>query len=583
MSNASKYDILEWKNPSVLDFPQRGYTSINSQFEEFLGRGEKFGGLELDGADDTPGGKEGRDASPSQRRIILIEEFPTVLSRNSSGLAAFRLSLQRYLAATTPSIMSKPGPETNPPIVIIVSETLLGSASSVLDNMTVHRLLGADVCNHPSTTIIDFNTIAPTFMHKALKTVLEKDARHTKRIQAPGPAVLERISEIGDIRSAISSLEFLCLKGDKVGSWGGKLNTKSKKSSRNSVELTPMETESLKMVSQREASLGIFHAVGKVVYNKREDASLTAERTKPPSPPDYLRHHNRPKVSQVCVNELVDETGTDIQTFISALHENYVPSCEGLGFTDCVNDCIDALSDSDMLCVDQRGSQRHRAKATSNFSAGIDMLRQEEISYQIATRGLLFALPHPVRRKLKSTDGPGRGNDAYKMTFPTSLQLWNESEEIEGLVNIWLKRLLNPFSTPVSHPGGIQRWGNCKVAHDESQPDCSDSQTKIVTIMSRNDALLYQLPYMARISQGEVASKELRRITGFHGIETPNYGTNRSLESGIYDKDVSFSSQLKPPRVKHHSNDSTFGPQLPPSLEDQEERLVLSDDDIEDD
>ena len=248
-----------------------------------------------------------------------------------------------------------------------------------------------------------------------------------------------------------------------------------------------------------------------------------------------------------------------------------------------MNDCIDALSDSDMLCVDQRGSQRHRAKATSNFSAGIDMLRQEEISYQIATRGLLFALPHPVRRKLKSTDGPGRGNDAYKMTFPTSLQLWNESEEIEGLVNIWLKRLLNPFSTPVSHPGGIQRWGNCKVAHDESQPDCSDSQTKIVTIMSRNDALLYQLPYMARISQGEVASKELRRITGFHGIETPNYGTNRSLESGIYDKDVSFSSQLKPPRVKHHSNDSTFGPQLPPSLEDQEERLVLSDDDIEDD
>lgn len=505
------------------------------------------------------------------------------MSRNSSGLAAFRLSLQRYLAATTPSIMSKPGPETNPPIVIIVSETLLGSASSVLDNMTAHRLLGAEICNHPSTTIIDFNTIAPTFMHKALKTVLEKDARHTKRIQAPGPAVLERISEIGDIRSAISSLEFLCLKGDKVGSWGGKLNTKSKKSSRNSVELTPMETESLKMVSQREASLGIFHAVGKVVYNKREDASLTAERTKPPSPPDYLRHHNRPKVSQVCVNELVDETGTDIQTFISALHENYVPSCEGLGFTDCVNDCIDALSDSDMLCVDQRGSQRHRAKATSNFSAGIDMLRQEEISYQIATRGLLFALPHPVRRKLKSTDGPGRGNDAYKMTFPTSLQLWNESEEIEGLVNIWLKRLLNPFSTPVSHPGGIQRWGNCKVAHDESQPDCSDSQTKIVTIMSRNDALLYQLPYMARISQGEVASKELRRITGFHGIETPNYGTNRSLESGIYDKDVSFSSQLKPPRVKHHSNDSTFGPQLPPSLEDQEERLVLSDDDIEDD
>jgi hypothetical protein len=35
--------------------------------------------------------------------------------------------------------------------------------------MTVHRLLGPTIYNHPGTTILDFNSIAPTFMHKGLE------------------------------------------------------------------------------------------------------------------------------------------------------------------------------------------------------------------------------------------------------------------------------------------------------------------------------------------------------------------------------------------------------------------------------
>lgn len=506
------------------------------------------------------------------------------MNRNSSGLAAFRLSLQRYLAATAPpSLNGRPGEMVNPPVVIIISETLLSSASSVLDNLTAHRLLGPDIYNHPNTTIIDFNAIAPTFMQKALNLVMEKNARHSKRVQIPGPGFLERISELGDIRSAISSLEFLCLKGDNFGAWGGTLNKKGKGSSRNSVELTPMEKESLKMVTQREASLGIFHAVGKIVYNKREDASLTAEGTRLPSPPEHLRHHDRRKVSQVSVNDLIDETGTDTQTFISALHENYVPSCEGLSFIDCLNGCIEALSDSDILCMDRRGSQRHSGKAGfGNFNAGVDMLRQEEISYQVATRGLLFALPYPVKRKLKSTNGPGRGNnDAYKMNFPTSLRLWTASEEIEGLTDLWMKRLLSPFSTPAFHPGGRRPWGSHQVGYEVNQNEPSDAQTKTVTMMSRTDALLYQFPYMARISQNDVESGELRKISGFGSTDSPS----AFFHDSNYSRSASLAVQQKTSHVKHHGNNdnSTFGPRLPPSLEDQEEKLILSDDDIVDD
>lgn len=583
LSKALGFDVLEWKNPPASEFNTKGYTSTGAQFEEFLGRGDKFSGLELDGTESTPDAGGSHDPTPPQRRIILIEEFPTILSRNSSGLAAFRLSLQRYLAATALSRSSNQviSEETmNPPIVLVVSETLLGSASSVLDNLTAHRLLGPDVYNHPNATFIDFNSIAPTYMQKALRLVLEKEARHSRRVQVPGPAFLERMSEIGDIRSAISSLEFVCLRGDKSGAWGGSIKKKTKKSSRNGVGLTQMEKESLKMVTQREASLGIFHAVGKIVYNKRDEASSTTGSIRPPSPPDHLRHHGRPRVSQVCVDELMDETGTDIQTFISAIHENYVPSCECLPSTDCLDECIGALSDSDMLCADQRGAQRHRARVggVGNFSAGVDMLRQDEISYQVATRGLLFALPHPVRRKL----GSGRGNDAYKMSYPTSLRLWSASEEIEGLIDLWMKRLLNPFGTAVSQPSGIQSWKNRSAVCDIDQYNDSDT-LKTVTMMPRNDALLWHLPYMAKISQNEVESKELYKITSFRigAHSDPHYNNDDHGNDPLLGSNRLLRRRL--PHSKDHSNNSTFGPQLPQPLEDQEEKLVLSDDDIVDD
>lgn len=553
LSKVLGFDVVEWRNPSVTEFSAQDYVSVGSQFDEFLGRGDNFGGLELD---DAPGN---RDASlPSQQRILLVEEFPTILSRNSSGLAAFRLSLQRYLAAATPGLNSAGG-IVNPPVIIVISETLLSSASSILDNFTSHRLLGPDIYNHPNTTIIDYNSIAPTIMQKALSLVLEKEARYSQNVRIPGPAFLENISKIGDIRSAISSLEFLCRKYEDSGAWGGTLNKKGKRSSRNNTSLTEMEKESLKMVTQREASLGIFHAVGKVVYNKREDASLTTEGTKLPSPPDHLQHHDRRKVSQVCVNELIDETGTDIQTFISALHENYPPSCEGSSFTDHLNGCIDALSDSDMLCMDQRGAQRYGGKAGfGNFNAGVDMLRQEEISFQVAARGLLFALPHPVRRKL----GPGRGADAYKMNFPTSLRLWTASEEIEGLTDLWMKRLMSPFSMSNMNLGGIQPGGSNKIWHNANESDSSDGQAKTITMMSRTDALLSQLPYMARMPRNEVEMKELNKVAGFGFTGSQN------------------TVQRRPNLI---NNSSTGGQPLPSSGDQEEEKLVLSDDDIVDD
>ena len=555
---------------------------MSTHFEEFLGRGDRFGGLDLEDSVETKGD---RDAKPRSQRVLLVEEFPTVLSRNSSSLAAFRSSLQRYLAASTEH--TSLGGWMHPPIVMIVSETMLSSASSISDNMTVHRLLGPTLYNHPGTSILDFNVIAPTFMQKALRLVLEKESSTSQRSRVPGSAVLEKIAQIGDIRSALSALEFLCLKDDKIGKWSGTL-MKSKKS-RSGSGLTPMEQESLELISQREASLGMFHAVGKIVYNKRLDPSLLPpDILAVPSPPDHLSHHRRVKVSEVPVNDLLDDTGTDVSTFTSALHENYPPSCHGHFFTDSLNACIEALSDSDILSADRRpfhGSRTGVGVGATPFNSGVDMFRQDEISFHVASRGVLFGLPYPVNRKVTSINGRKPSRVAHQMLYPASLRLWRRSEEIEGLIDSCLRQMLDPASNSPrldrgnTESAGVKSWKNLRLGYgcSSSEPGGGGgSASTVVTMMPRLDALLYQLPYMAQIRRQGSDGWHLAQITSISSSGTDTQ--DGRLDDMDEDEAEAFVPGL--PRPKSVMNAGHLGSTMP-ALE--EEKLILSDDDIVDD
>lgn len=444
LSKALGYDIVEWRNSAGTEYSAQGYASTGTHFDDFLGRGEKYNCLDLDGETTSSTPSSSATLQSSGRRIMLVEEFPSSLSPESSGLTAFRSALLRHAASSIPSIaarMAARSAETSyTPIVIIVSETLLGDGTSFSDSFTVHRLLGPELSNHPGVSIIEFNPIAPTFLTKALDLVLKKEARLSHRKRIPGPAVLKRFAEMGDIRSAISSLEFICLRGGNYEGYSGTLNSRPKRSSKTTLPPTAMEMETLEMVTQREASLGIFHAVGKIMYNKRDDQSTSAStRTglragKPVSQPGD--HHDL--VSQVSVEDLINETGTDIQTFLSALHENYPPSCYGDLFTESLDDCSEQLSAADVLGIgNRRNAQSARGLGSGRVAfqgagTGIDILRQDEISFQVASRGLLYHLPYPVNR---------RGPDAHKMFYPSSIKLWRQSEEVDGLIALWMRRI----------------------------------------------------------------------------------------------------------------------------------------------
>ena len=424
--------------------------------------------------------------------------------------------------------------------------------------------------------------------------------RKSGRRFAPGPAVLKNLADTGDIRSAVSSLEFLCLAGDDSGAWSSKVAF-TKPKGRAEASLTKKEQEALNLISNRESSLGIFHAVGRVVYNKRVDPPSPV-----PQPPTYLPQHRKPKIPEHDPNNLIDEVGTDTSTFVGALQENYALSCSS-SFSedalDSLNGCIDALSDFDMLSCDRFGF----GTRTSSGSAQ-DNLRQDDISFQTAVRGLLFWLPTPVNRLVGFPRGAKRG-DEFKMFFPSSSKLWKEREEFEGTLEGVVSTMHN--LAVGSGPGSIgattegvaawKRQQTSDVAPQDEQDAAATTTPLSNTLLSsgaKTELLLERLPYASHIlpRQKDIPSSLIKGIQTLTRISALN-SVSTSLDEAALDvvedeMDLQQSEWTDRPDAesaitrgskKQQSQKTEFeGGGLHIPVEHAVEKLVLSDDDIED-
>ena len=607
LSQALGFQLLHWTNPTVSD--QGFILSVASQFKDFLNRGGQFGSLDFGSAASTD---SKRTSEPELPRVLLVEEFPSTMTRSSTAVDSFRNVLLRYLATefTNQPVMfshSSNASQSQPPLVIVISESLLTSATAATDSFTAHRLLGHEISNHPKVTMMDFNAVAPTFVAKALDLVIKKEARDSQRRRIPGPALLKKLSEMGDIRSAVNALEFLCARSGDDGSWSGRVAAKSKKSDKDPATLTEMEKNSIELVTQREATLGMFHAVGKVVYNKRENPQVSDPSTDPPAkPPDHLSHLARNKVSQINVDDLMNETGTDMPTFIASLHENFLLSCNGAAFAESLDDCISILSESDLLSPDGRPSQgvsHSSAGAGRAFSpaGGLDVLRQNEIGFQVAVRGLLFALPYPVTR---AGHPGGRRGDSFKMFYPSSLRLWKPMEEIDALISSTMDQpSIVGSSTSGKYgvqdeglDGGVASW-----KYRSNTFACGANESSGVDIArvlaSRADMVFDRLPYMNKILPDDGADiRKLRRITEFRGVnlqedtaeeeeeEVPN-GTELTTGDDVTDRGP-ISPRKRARIVQSKVGRGGEEVSLPEGLLSSNvelEKLYISDDDIEDD
>ena len=578
--------------------------SVASQFDDFVNRSGNFGSLDFDASNLIPSDAKPEDRSELSPRVLVVEEFPTNMTRSSAVLESFRGVLLRYLAAgglASNTLFRKSGtsPETRSPLVLIISESLLTSATASADSFTAHRLLGPEIINHPLVTVMEFNTVAPTIMGKAIDLVIRKEARDSQRRRIPGPALMKKLSEMGDIRSAINALEFLCAKNVDNDDWSGTVAAKLKKSSKDGVILTPMEKRSLELVTQREATLGMFHAVGKVVYNKREDPQTADPKVDlPPEPPAHLARMHKAKVSQVSIDDLMNETGTDIPTFVSSLHENYILSCNGSSFLESCGDCIDALSDSDVLGPEGRSMSRFgygRGPSSNGASnaGGIDVLRQNEICFHVAVRGLLFALPHPVNR---AAYPGGRKGDTFKMFYPASLRIWKPMEEIDSLISTLMQHdLLSGIPGPEHQKhldDSVASWKQKNNPFDTNSEDDEISAASR-TLASRADMLFDRLPYQSKIQiSKELDMQKIKRVTQFGGAtlqeeddsEEGEMEAATDLSAADEITDRAAISPRKRDRIIRAGPDNDIGQNAALNKDDFElEKLYISDDDIMDD
>lgn len=620
----------EWKNPTGSLSASENFASATAQFEDFVGRTGTFGSLTFDGSSqgsqrNTPG-----SSSSKQNQLVLVEEFPNTFTRTSSAVQSFRSSILNYLAANTQSATAFFNSQTNAelsvtPIVMIISETLLSTNTAAADSFTAHRLLGPVILTHPGVSVLEFNPIAPTYMTKALDTIIVKEARRSGRKNTLGPQVIQRLAELGDIRSAVSSLEFLCVRGDDAEGWGAKVNFTKKKGPKDTA-MTKMEQESLEFVTQRESTLGIFHAVGRVVYNKRR-----AENAESPiaQPPNWFPERRRPKASEVDLDTLIDETGTDTQTFVATLHENYVLSCGGADSEetmDSIEGCIEALSDADLLLPNRfgAGSGRRTLQGTS-----ADSLRQDEMCFQTSVRGLLYNLPTPVRRlappagvmgikanSQATASGAPKGN-AYVMYYPQSLRLWKQQEEVGDLLEMWIMRaqrgdlLASSHGAPriASVTSGVDTWRkNTSFAPTPSNmatKALDNDQSSSILLGSggsaRFEMLLERLPYLttilrkSRISSPSTAAtiREIQKITAFgrgsvNGSTEDDDDVQDEAVVGNLDEQELWTTD-KPvagtPKRRKEVNFQIKEPEQEsavPGIAHSVTGLVLSDDDIED-
>ena len=586
-------NITEWKNTAGSDLTSEGSMSSSLQFEDFVGRAGSSGGLTL-----SISGQEGEihnqrladEARTTEgRQLLLIEEFPNTFSRTSLALQSFRSAISQYLASPTISH------GTPTPIVIVISETLLSTSTAAADSFTAHRLLGPELLNNPWLDTIEFNAIAPTILTKALEGIVVKEARRSGRRKTPGPLVLKRIAETGDIRSAVSSLEFLCLRGDDGDTWSSKVTFTKTKKVKGESALTKAEEEALKLISNRENSLGIFHSVGKIVYNKRQEPK---RGTILAHPPPWLPQHRRNKIPETDVDRLIDELGTDATTYVAALHENYVLSCcctSSEDSLDSISGCIDSISDADLLSLDRFsfGTRAFQGSAT-------DTLRQDEMSFQAAVRGVLFNLPCPVHR---GTPANGKKGDSHHMFYPTSLKMWRKKEEINDMLDLLTAKIQNGAldrsaqTQATSGGSGVAGW---KRESTESERNHNGTAT---VASAKAEMLMERLPYTARILESSnIPSSQLGQILSVTRIressniaidnnedddmENPAEQEVRFGEQWATDKpDAEASDRLRGTKAKRKlpAGTKTEGGGLGIPVESQVEKLVLEDDDIVDD
>lgn len=604
------FDILEWHNDQPSFDANAPGPSFIERFTDFLSKAAKFPTLKFhEHEHEQKHEQEGEsssitcDAASNRHRAILLEDLPNLHHLPTKEL--FQTSLQYHIQQ---SIALTSRGFANVPVILIVTEstpredqdrwagdsttTWRERLATIVDTRTA---LGQTIRQHPSYTEMRFNPVAPTIVLKGLKRAMELTAgRNDKAWLELLHAVAEDSN--GDLRAAVNCLQFLGAKHLDI-----KMNGSAKKRTM---------TKLIRMVSGRESSLALFHALGKVLYNKREgdpgdDFGQTANKADdqgsdddqdsqsenegdriplkhrlnkamqfivPPAPNDetvyqlpvhmshLYRHPSRVQPDQLWADLPVDST-----IFQLYLHQN-LPQ-----FTTEIEQCetiLDGFSTADAL------TPLHDGYRFSTLSA--------YYAFLISIRATLIGLPSPVRRQ---------GQKLGKATW------WDVQKKLRGIlldvedVKASSLRIDGRIDREdVAGGRGLRRtkFNQPSDSIDEMQRSGARlGEASMQTTLLRSDAVTLVtevLPLLAKIRpdafDGKAADVARMRFD-YAGVADTASRMLDEHDSGIVaDDDHAEDDEAGGQRLKVHQRvKRNFKPEQEVG---EQENLILSDDDIDD-
>ncbi|CAB3375287.1 Hypothetical predicted protein [Cloeon dipterum] len=237
-------DVMEWITPSNFsnfkvfseenDFPGNKefdcYKSDRQMFRDFVIKGSRFHSL---------------FSSTGSKKIILIEDWPASFLRDPTPLH---------------EILEEFAQSGKCPLVMITGE----------DNV-FNKLIPENLIRQYSIDVFAFNPMAPTLLKKVLCDISAKEAPSNLNAKD----IIESIcqSSCGDLRSAINTLQFACLRGFTKGAADavkGKSQQKSPENKRRRLDEQGQKKQ-LAKIGGRDAPDDFFHVISKALYAKRED------------------------------------------------------------------------------------------------------------------------------------------------------------------------------------------------------------------------------------------------------------------------------------------------------------------------
>ncbi|WRT67333.1 uncharacterized protein IL334_004303 [Kwoniella shivajii] len=406
-------EVMEW-GEGVKEWSLGGgidRESSISKFNTFISR-HSFPSLSM--STQSTSTQSSPSLTASKPRLILLTSLPNL--SHQSTRESFHSSLLTFCQTFT---------SLSCPMVIVHSDAGSGGRAeeSWMERERGGRegaleVLGRDVRDGPWCQEIDFLPLAPTFLNKALMRVLQTAI--PKAVNRPSHSTVQLIalSSNGDLRSAINSLQLLCQGRKEVK--GKKRKIRDGEEEDADIELGPKKRGSgkgsrggkgakldvskdlravLDAVTRKEQSLNLFHALGKVFYNKRlddpkiedEDEELLQRirRLPPDEPlPPHLREFKRRK-SLVQMEAFIPTIPVDASSFALWIHQSFPNYCQEI---EQVSLGLDELCAADIMRTDD----------------DIWQSSTQAISYalHLTVRGTLMALPSPVPRKSQKVTKP---------------------------------------------------------------------------------------------------------------------------------------------------------------------------------